>query len=53
MAIETYVHDKYFENNFQYVSDVKLDLRATLTNARWRYASFFKCTPLQSERVST
>ena len=33
--LEHNIHDKYFENNFQSVSDAELDLRAMLTSARW------------------
>ena len=33
--LEHDIYDKYFENNFQSVSDAELDLRATLTSARW------------------
>ena len=32
--LEQNVHDKYFENNFQSVSDAELDLRAMSTSAR-------------------
>ena len=32
--LEHNVHDKYFENNFQSVSDAELDLRAMFTSAR-------------------
>ena len=33
--LEHDIYDKYFENNFQSVSDAELDLRAMLTSARW------------------
>ena len=35
LPLEHNVHDKYFENKFQSVSDAELDLRAMLTVARW------------------
>ena len=33
--LEHNIHDKYFENNFQSVSDAELYLRAMLRSARW------------------